>query len=340
MPVKVAVVGAGIIGLTTAVKAAETLPGVKITVLADKFTPNTTGDVAAGFFNPYIIKGVPHAKVRDWCIQTFDFYLEHLRGNSAGDLGLCLVPAYLLETEWIPRPQYADAFLHYRDLTEKELQAFPSKYRYGTFVVSMTIECKKFLPYLTERFRKKGGRILNYKVQNLEELATDYDIVVNCAGVGASDITADSILKPIRGQTIRVHAPWIKHVVIGGEDYHVIPNIDDVMLGGTKEVGNRSLIPDPKTKEKIWRGCLELIPSLKNAKVVGEYVGLRPGRDPVRIDKEERTIPGSDKWLPIIHNYGHGGSGITLCWGCANDTVELLQQVVQEREVLALKSRL
>ncbi|XP_064483978.1 D-amino-acid oxidase-like [Ornithodoros turicata] len=339
MPVRIAVVGAGIIGLTTAVKAIETLRDVHITILADKFTPETTGDVAAGFLDPSLIKGVPEEKVRDWCVQTSDFYLELLRGDSASDLGLCLIPAYFLKTEWIPRPLHADAFLHYRDMTAKELQMFPSKYRYGAFFVSMIIECKRFLPYLMRRFERNGGKLKSYKVHNLEELASNFDVVVNCSGVGASAITADDILEPVRGQTIRVHAPWIKHVVLG-DGFHVIPNIDNVMLGGTKDFGNWSLIPDPKIRDTIWNGCVELIPSIKKAKIVEENVGLRPGRDPVRIEREQRSIPGLHKKLPIIHNYGHGGSGITVCWGCADDAVELLKGAIEDGKFAVQKSRL
>ena len=52
-------------------------------------------------------------------------------------------------------------------------------------------------------------------------------------------------------------------------------------------------------------------------KMVEDLVGLRPGRMEVRLEREEKN----GKYL--IHNYGHGGSGVTLSWGCADEVVEL-----------------
>uniref|UniRef100_A0A4D5RR43 Putative d-aspartate oxidase n=1 Tax=Ixodes scapularis TaxID=6945 RepID=A0A4D5RR43_IXOSC len=330
MTIKVAVVGAGIIGMTTAVRTLETVAHVSVTVIAEHFTPHTTGDVAAGFFKPYSVSGVSDEKLRDWCIESYNFYNQLLHSEDAPRLGLAEMPAYHLEESWNPRPKYADAFPLWRDLTEKELEAFPSKYKYGSYLISMIIECKRFLPYLMQRFQKRGGRFLERRLENLEELGLEYDVVMNCTGLGASRICPDTKVHPVRGQTIRVQAPWIKHIVIGGTDFHVIPNIDDVMLGGTIGVGEYSLIPDSETGKKIWKGCCELVPSLKHANIIGDFVGLRPGRDPLRIERENRIVQDGSKTFPIVHNYGHGGSGVTLAWGCAGEAVRLLEDVIRD----------
>ncbi|XP_037498916.1 D-amino-acid oxidase [Rhipicephalus sanguineus] len=267
-PWRVAVVGGGIVGLSAAVRIAEEVePGnIHVTVLAEHFSPHTTGDVAAGFFDPYIIHGVSEEKLR-----------------------------------------------------------------YGSYMISLTIECKKFLPYLMERLQSRGGRLMQCRVKSLEEIADEYDVIVNCTGFGAGAFVNDPKVHAIRGQTIRVHAPWIKHAIIAGDHFHVIPNIDDVMLGGTADVDETSLIPDRDIASKIWNGCLELAPSLKNAKVIGHFVGLRPGRNPVRIEREDFTFKHGVGKVPVIHNYGHGGSGITIAWGCAGDVVRLVQDSITER---------
>lgn len=340
-PWRVAVVGGGIVGLSAAVRIAEEVaPGnIQVTVIAEHFSPHTTGDVAAGFFNPYIVHGVSEEKLRSWCVDAFNFYRHLAEGPDSNELGLAILPAYILTEEHRPRPSYADAFFHYRELAESELSLFPKRYRYGSYVISLTIECKKFLPYLMERLESRGGRLRQCRVKSLEELAGEYDVIVNCTGFGAGTFVPDPQVHAIRGQTIRVHAPWIKHAIVAGEDYHVIPNIDDVMLGGTKDVDKTSLIPDRDIAKKIWNGCLELAPSLKNAKVIGHFVGLRPGRNPVRIEREDFAFKHGGGKVPVIHNYGHGGSGITIAWGCAGDVVRLVRGSIGERSPDGRKTR-
>lgn len=328
---RVAVVGGGIVGMSAAVRVAEELaPAVQVTVLAEHFSPHTTGDVAAGFFNPYIVHGVSEQKLRSWCVDGFAFYRSLVESPDSSEIGLAVVPAYIIQEEPMPRPSYADAFFHYRDLTESELASFPKRYKYGSYVVSLTIECKKFLPYLMERFEKNGGCLRQTKLERLDDLAAEYDVIVNCTGFGAGALVQDPKVFPVRGQTIRVKAPWIKHVIVAGEDFHVIPNIDDVMLGGTKDEGVTSLIPDKSIAEKIWNGCLEIAPSLKSAKIIGHYVGLRPGRRPLRIEREDYASRRGAGTVPVIHNYGHGGSGITIAWGCAGDVVRMLRDAIRE----------
>ncbi|KAL3222601.1 hypothetical protein MRX96_028381 [Rhipicephalus microplus] len=316
-PLRVAVVGGGIVGLSAAVRIAEEVApeNKRVTVLAEHFSPHTTGDVAAGFFNPYIVHGVSEERLRSWCMDAFNFYRHLAESADSNELGLAVMPGYILTEEHTPRPSYADAFFHYRELTALELSSFPKRYRYGTYVISLTIECKKFLPYLMQRLESRGGRLQQCRVKSLEELAGEYDVIVNCTGFGAGTLVHDPKVHAIRGQTIRVHAPWIKHAIIAGEDFHVIPNIDDVMLGGTKD----------------------LAPSLKNAKVIGHFVGLRPGRNPVRIEREDLKHGGGK--VPVIHNYGHGGSGITIAWGCAGDVVRLVRGAISERSPDSLKTR-
>lgn len=70
----------------------------------------------------------------------------------------------------------------------------------------------------------------------------------------------------------------------------------------------------------IFNGCRELVPGLKQAHTLYEWTGLRPGRHEVRLESE---ILSNGK--VVIHNYGHGGCGVTLAWGCADDVVKIVQ---------------
>ena len=62
---------------------------------------------------------------------------------------------------------------------------------------------------------------------------------------------------------------------------------------------------------------------MADAKVLREFVGLRPGRHEVRLEVEQLA-----NGRKVIHNYGHGAVGYTLSWGCANEVVELAQQLM------------
>jgi glycine/D-amino acid oxidase-like deaminating enzyme len=65
----------------------------------------------------------------------------------------------------------------------------------------------------------------------------------------------------------------------------------------------------------------QFVPGISKARIISEFTGLRPGRTKIRVE-EEKVTAGS-KQLPVIHNYGHGGSGATLSWGCAKEVAEL-----------------
>jgi D-amino-acid oxidase len=91
-----------------------------------------------------------------------------------------------------------------------------------------------------------------------------------------------------------------------------------VVLGGTFEDGEWEAVTEPATLSGIWRRCLALVPELAGARRIRAVAGLRPTRrDGVRLEAEE--VDGGR----IVHNYGHGGAGMTLAWGCADRVVEL-----------------
>ncbi|CAN8001313.1 unnamed protein product [Ixodes hexagonus] len=339
MGVKVGVVGAGIIGLTTALRILETVEKVQVTIMTESFTPQTTADSAVGFFLPTLIDGVADQKLRDWCVDSYNFYLQLIRTQSAEQLGLTLTPSYLYSDTYDPRPLYAEAFLEYRDLTPEELATTPGNFKYGIYCVSISFVCRKLLPYLMERFLRRGGLFVKKKLSSLDELAGDYDVVVNCPGLGASSLVPDPDVTPIQGQTIRVCAPWIKNVVSAG-DYHVCPTVDYVALGGSHVFGATSQVSDPEVAKDIWNNCLQLVPSLKDAEILANHVCLRPYRNPVRLEIENRVVKGSRKTLPIVHSYGHGGAGITVSWGVAGDAAQLVQDVIGNRSLAGRTSKL
>ena len=105
-----------------------------------------------------------------------------------------------------------------------------------------------------------------------------------------------------------------------------MPRTHDCILGGTAEAGVDRLEADDAQTRAILERCAALAPHLAGAEVLEVKVGLRPGRDQVRLEVER---PQPNKL--VIHDYGHGGAGVTLSWGCAEEVVSLLQDSLRPR---------
>jgi D-amino-acid oxidase len=101
---------------------------------------------------------------------------------------------------------------------------------------------------------------------------------------------------------------------------YVLPRPDVTVLGGTAEEGDWERRPRPETTCAILEKARLLDPRLETAEYVGAAVGLRPGRREVRLELD--TLPSG---RPLVHDYGHGGSGFTLSWGCAEEVARLVE---------------
>ena len=86
------------------------------------------------------------------------------------------------------------------------------------------------------------------------------------------------------------------------------------MVGGTDEEGDWSRTPSPEVAEAILARATRLVPELEGARVLRHKVGLRPVRPAVRVERVG----------DVVHCYGHGGAGVTLSWGTADEVVGLL----------------
>ena len=133
----------------------------------------------------------------------------------------------------------------------------------------------------------------------------------------------DPSVYPVRGRIVRVGNPGLTVSVRdelhpGGRAY-VHPRTADCILGGSLEEGEWDTAVDPVAGAAIVERCADLVPALRDAAVLEQVVGLRPGRPAVRLEVEERS---RGPW--IVHNYGHGGSGITLSWGCAREVAAVV----------------
>jgi D-amino-acid oxidase len=304
------VVGCGVSGLSTAVRLLET--GFKVKIVTRERTPNTTSDVAAAVWYPF--RCGPPDRTLMWGRRTFRALRELARDPETG---VTMVPGIdLREKDDGTEPWWKEAVDASRAASVSEL---PPGYAAGYAFTSPVCAMPVYLKWLEARVTSLGGTIETRSVADLDGLLLEASLVVNCTGLAARELTKDEDLHPIRGQIVRVAPGYAdRFVQAGGAPAplsYIIPRDDCTVLGGTEEVGNWNLEVDPGTADAILERCRKLEPELRRAEVVSHAVGLRPGRSEVRLDTVRR--PGGI----IVHNYGHGGGGVTLSWGCADEVV-------------------
>jgi D-amino-acid oxidase len=189
--------------------------------------------------------------------------------------------------------------------------SLPPGYASGLTMRTPVIEMPVYLRWLTARVEELGGTVTR---MNLSALPTGDVLVVDASGIGARLLGSDHGVAPVRGQVVLVEQVGLERWWIDAETpTYVVPRSNDVVLGGTALEGEWSRTPDPATAESILARATQIEPRLAGARVLRHKVGLRPGRASVRLEREG----------DVIHCYGHGGFGVTVSWGCADDVVGL-----------------
>ena len=307
----VAIVGAGVSGLTCAVVSAER--GYRTAIFAKETGQQTTSGAAAALWFPYDAE--PANKVIAWALETYNVLVDLSRDSGAGVSVIEL--RQFSRTADVSVPDWASS-LGARPLRRDELlPAFASGFALNVPLMDTTI----YLDYLAARLLKAGGEInANIRFEKLEDVSREFDFVINCAGIGARELVQDVDLEPHRGQVAIV--PKIDNLTcaIVSDDaplMYAIPRTNDCVFGGTNEISANLEVNSAATLT-IVDECTRVL-NMETPRVLAERVGLRPFRKSgVRLQRD-RLRDGRT----AIHNYGHGGSGFTLSWGCAEDVLDL-----------------
>lgn len=294
------VIGSGVSGLTTAVCLAEA--GLSVTIWTADLPESTTSAAAGAMWGPYLVE--PVDKVLDWSRQSLTVFTALAEDESSG---VRMVSGIEAARHPMEPPVWSDLIPDMRrchDLPE----GFVDGFRFTVPLIDMPV----YLRYLCDRLVRAGGSIEVHPVKSLDEAAGVTDVIVNCAGLGARDLVPDPNLHPIRGQLLIVENPGIEEFFsentgLSPDLCCIYPEGDSIVLGGTAEEGARDLRPDPQAAERILTRCAAIAPSLAQSKVISHRAGLRPTRAAVRV--EETTLLGGRR---LVHNYGHGGAGVTL----------------------------
>ncbi|MDX6237948.1 MAG: D-amino-acid oxidase [Kribbellaceae bacterium] len=306
------VVGAGVIGLTSAVNLAE--GGYQVTVLADE-VPGRTSLAAGASWGPYHVE--PYDKVSIWGQQTLQVLTELA---DMPNTGVRLVPGLEASRADAAMPEWARQLPGFM---ESRIDQLPGGFLVGWHYIVPVLDMPTYLAYLRARLQQVGGHIEHRRVDDLAELSGNVAAIINCAGLGARKLANDDSLYPIRGQFVVVSNPGIG--TFFSEDTgsspdltHFLPQGDTLLLGGVAVAGDWNREPDPATAEAIIARCADIEPLLRDADVIEHRAGLRPTRPQIRLEA------GSVHGTRLIHNYGHGGAGVSLSWGCAAEVRDLV----------------
>jgi len=294
------VIGSGVIGLTTAICLSEA--GRSVRVVAAEPPQRTTSRVAGALWGASFM--APLDEVPGWLEVSREAFAA-LAGDPA--TGVRIAPG-VLASRWTSDPPPPQIFPGATFEARPAPAGFAGAYRTEVPVIDMP----RYLDYLVARL---GAEIEIRSLGSLDEAAAEAPVIVNCSGVGARSLAGDETVRSLRGQHVVVENPGIEEFFVEEQRDDVwagyFPHGPRVVLGGVATEDDWRLEPDPDMAAGIVERCAAIDPRLRDAPVIEHQVGLRPARPAVRLE-EERLAGGR-----CIHNYGHGGSGVSLSWGCA-----------------------
>jgi D-amino-acid oxidase len=297
-------------GLTCGIAFAER--GYRTAIFAKHIGQQTTSAAAAAVWFPYHVE--PAGKVIPLALETYKVLVDLAQVPGSG-VSIIEVRQFSRTGE-IQIPDWAIP-LGASPVATGLWPVFKSGFSLHVPLTETTI----YLDYLAERFREAGGEIhANVHFENLEDVDSKFDLVINCAGIGARQLVHDADLEPHRGQVAivpRIEGLSCAIVCDDAPLMYAIPRSNDCLFGGTNELSD-NLTADPGTTSRIVAECSRVL-NIDEPRVLAARVGLRPfRRSGVRLERD-RLRDGRT----VVHNYGHGGAGFTLSWGCAREVLEL-----------------
>lgn len=235
----VAVMGAGVMGLTTARLIQEA--GFDVTIYAEAMPPHTTSNIAGGQWSPF--GHYRKSAVSDaWQAQlkaALDYSWRRFQTMVGADYGIRWLTTYNDR-----EPDKDDPYHPAARALDPAQYPFPVE-RLSTFD-TMYVETGRFLRELMKDIQIAGGRFVMRRFGSAADIAAlDQTLVFNCTGLGSRALFNDTELHPIRGQlAVLLPQPEIDYAFLGQMGY-MFPRADGILLGGTFERDEWNDVPQP-----------------------------------------------------------------------------------------------
>ena len=299
---RVAVVGAGVVGLTVAHELAGA--GHRVVVCG---AAGGVSDVAAALWFPHAVDRSP--QVLASARAKYERFVE-LAARPA--TGVRLRRGRVLTRRPAPDLSWTGAVPGCEPLPADEAPPGACGVRCTLPVVLPDV----YLPWLRDAVLALGVALRREQVSALAPLVAEHDAVVVAAGLASAALLGDDDeVFPVRGQVVRLANPGLTDWVLDEDNpqglTYVVPRDDDVVCGGTGEVGSYDEQVHPDVEAAVLERVTALVPELRGQPVRSRAAGLRPARTSVRLEQ----VPG---WGGAVYAcYGHGSAGYTLSWGDA-----------------------
>ena len=309
----ITVIGSGVSGLSSALNLQ--LAGFDVRILTRDLPQATASSAAGAVWSGRSVFG----RSQRWADDSLSHFLALAK---YADSGVGLRRMRQVFPQQVSDPWYRDKLPFFAKMRPEEL---PSDGQDGWIMDVPIVAPPRYLRNLQDQFLGAGGKLEVREVESLGDIEGESRLLVNCTGAWAKYVTPDPEVFPIRGQTLLVDAPLIRDGYMrASDDTYLFPRDDGVLLGGIYQYHSWRPEVDAEQTADILERCSDIEPSVSDAAIIRTAVGIRPGREAVRLEVENR----SDE-LTVIHNYGHGSIGFTLSWGCAKDVADLAIQLAE-----------
>ena len=355
---EILVLGAGVSGLTVALCLRQR--GFGVTVLAENFAPRVTSVVAGALWEwPPAVCGYHQdqqslLRSKTWSLDSYRKFAELAQDSATGVYMRTATFYFKLPVEQDLRhftkmnevAEHVEGFVHDRKLIAANHVNPEFGVRDAYSHLAPMVDTDVYLAWLMNAVERAGCRVHCRQITgNLQEqeaaLRNQFEAaaIVNCTGLGAGALVHDDVY-PLRGALIRVRndgrtmpritqAHCVAHDEASREQdmIFIVPRGQDkLVLGGLTEPDEWGLdigLQNYEPVRQMLARCTAFLPALKTAEIDAAEpvrVGLRPmRRQNIRLERE----PGTR----IVHNYGHGGSGVTLSWGCAREVADTIDRL-------------